>query len=194
MILLFFIFQSSWGQWICAFAPSFTVISNILPFFFVMFGLFNGVVRPYADLPIFWQSWMYWANPATYYVGGVLAATLHAQPVQCAIQETARFNVPSGQTCLEYAGAFAQSAGGYMLNPDAISDCQYCPYTTSGGILESFLLSASATGHWSTSSSGVFASRAGALVSDPSLAALAMLFLKSRACYRERSSGNDTID
>lgn len=29
MTMLFFIFQASWGQWICAFAPSFTVISNV---------------------------------------------------------------------------------------------------------------------------------------------------------------------
>lgn len=32
MTLLFFLFQASWGQWITAFAPSFTVISNVLPF------------------------------------------------------------------------------------------------------------------------------------------------------------------
>lgn len=35
MVVFFFFFQASWGQWICAFAPSFTVISNVLPFFFV---------------------------------------------------------------------------------------------------------------------------------------------------------------
>lgn len=29
MSVLFFLFQASWGQWICAFAPSFTVISNV---------------------------------------------------------------------------------------------------------------------------------------------------------------------
>lgn len=33
MTLLFFLFTASWGQWICAFAPNFTVISNVLPFF-----------------------------------------------------------------------------------------------------------------------------------------------------------------
>lgn len=47
MTMLFFLFQASWGQWITAFAPSFTVISNVLPFFFVMFSLFNGVCLPY---------------------------------------------------------------------------------------------------------------------------------------------------
>lgn len=67
MTMLFFLFQASWGQWICAFAPSFTVISNVLPFFFVMFSLFNGVVRPYSMLPVFWKYWMYWVNPATYW-------------------------------------------------------------------------------------------------------------------------------
>lgn len=29
MSMLFFLWQASWGQWICAFAPSFTVISNV---------------------------------------------------------------------------------------------------------------------------------------------------------------------
>lgn len=58
MTLLFFLFMSSWGQWITAFAPSFTVISNVLPFFFVMFSLFNGVVRPYSMIPVFWRYWM----------------------------------------------------------------------------------------------------------------------------------------
>lgn len=57
MSMLFFLFQASWGQWICAFAPSFTIIANVLPFFFVMFSLFNGVVRPYAQLPVFWRYW-----------------------------------------------------------------------------------------------------------------------------------------
>jgi hypothetical protein len=58
MTLLFFLFQSSWGQWICAWAPSFTVISNILPCFLVVFCLFNGVVVPYAQLNVFWKYWV----------------------------------------------------------------------------------------------------------------------------------------
>lgn len=58
MTMLFYLFMSSWGQWICAFAPSFTVISNTLPFFFVMVSIFNGIVRPYAQLPVFWRYWM----------------------------------------------------------------------------------------------------------------------------------------
>ncbi|KAI0395863.1 ABC-2 type transporter-domain-containing protein [Xylariaceae sp. FL0594] len=130
MTVLIFLFMSSWGQWICAFAPSFTVISNVLPFFFVMFGLFNGVIQPYRTLPVFWRYWTYYLNPSTYWIGGVLAATLDGSPVRCDVSETARFDAPPGQTCAQYAGAFARRAGGYLLNPDASRDCQYCPYSS----------------------------------------------------------------
>lgn len=130
MTMLFWLFMSSWGQWICAFAPSFTVISNVLPFFFVMVSLFNGVVRPYSMLPVFWRYWVYYVNPSTWWIGGVLAATLHNAPIECAPFETARFDVPAGQTCDSYAGTFAEGAGGYLLNPNATADCQYCSLST----------------------------------------------------------------
>jgi ABC-type multidrug transport system ATPase subunit len=143
MTLLFFLFQASWGQWICAFAPSFTVISNVLPFFFVMFSLFNGVVRPYAELPVFWRYWMYWINPSTWWIGGVLAATLDGIPVQCSESETAHFDSPNGQTCQQYAGAYAEAIGGYLLNPGATADCQLCQLSTGNQYLAQLNIDAS---------------------------------------------------
>ena len=142
MTMLFFLFQASWGQWICAFAPSFTVISNVLPFFFVMFSLFNGVVRPYSMLPVFWRYWMYWINPSTWWISGVLAATLNNIPIECAVSETAHFDAPPGQTCQSYAGAFARSTGGYLLNPGASTDCQMCPYSSGNGYLSTLNIQA----------------------------------------------------
>lgn len=131
MTMLFFLFQSSWGQWICAWAPDFTVISNILPFFLVVFSLFNGVVVPYDQLNVFWKYWVYYLNPSTYWIKGVLAATLVGQSVECAPNEAAYFNPPSGQTCLEFAGDFARQAGqGYLINPNDTVDCGFCPYAT----------------------------------------------------------------
>ncbi|KAI0204830.1 ABC-2 type transporter-domain-containing protein [Astrocystis sublimbata] len=142
MTILMFLFMNSWGQWICAFAPSFTVISNVLPFFFVMFGLFNGVVQPYRMIPVFWRYWLYWVNPSTYWIGGMLAATLDGAPVRCEVSETAHFDAPSGQTCQEYAGTFVSSAAGYLLNPDATSDCQYCPYSSGNDYLATLNINA----------------------------------------------------
>jgi ATP-binding cassette subfamily G (WHITE) protein 2 (SNQ2) len=141
MTMLFFLFQASWGQWITAFAPSFTVISNVLPFFFVMFSLFNGVVRPYSELPVFWKYWMYYVNPSTWWIGGVLAATLAGQPIECAESETAVFDPPPGQSCSSYAGAFAESSGGYLLQPDATSNCMMCPYSEANSYLATLNIS-----------------------------------------------------
>ncbi|KAK1758006.1 ABC transporter G family member 19 [Echria macrotheca] len=138
MTLLFFLFQSSWGQWICAWAPSFTVIANILPFFLIIFSLFNGVVVPYSQLNVFWKYWLYWLNPSTYWVSGVLSVTLTGQTVECAANEGARFNPPSGQTCLEFAGDFVRQAGrGYLMNPNATEDCGYCPFASGAEYLDS---------------------------------------------------------
>ncbi|KAF1943441.1 hypothetical protein EJ02DRAFT_400483 [Clathrospora elynae] len=143
MTMLFFLFISSWGQWICAFAPSFTVISNVLPFFFVMFGLFNGVVRPYSMMPVFWRYWMYYLNPSTYWIGGVLSATLHNIPIQCQESETAIFNAPPGQSCGSYAGAFVAQSPGYLLNPEDTQGCQYCPYSVGDDYLSTLNIKAS---------------------------------------------------
>ncbi|KAL4898573.1 ABC-2 type transporter-domain-containing protein [Aspergillus ambiguus] len=131
MSMLFFMFQASWGQWICAFAPSFTVISNVLPFFFVMCNLFNGIVRPYKDYPVFWKYWMYYVNPVTWWLRGVISSVFPSVQIECASQEATHFNPPPGQTCQEYAGNFVSNIAGvgYLINGDATSDCQYCPYS-----------------------------------------------------------------
>ncbi|KAK4866668.1 hypothetical protein LT330_008221 [Penicillium expansum] len=130
MTILFFLFQASWGQWVCAFAPSFTVISNVLPFFFVMVNLFNGIVRPYADYPVFWKYWMYYVNPVTWWLRGVLSAVLPDVQIECSSLEATHFNPPPGKTCVAYAGDFVNSIAkaGYLVNPQATADCQYCPY------------------------------------------------------------------
>ncbi|KAG2418795.1 hypothetical protein HFD88_001896 [Aspergillus terreus] len=131
MTMLFYMFQASWGQWICAFAPSFTVISNVLPFFFVMCNLFNGIVRPYKDYPVFWKYWMYYVNPVTWWLRGVISSVFPSVQIDCASQEATHFNPPPGQTCQQYAGNFVSNIAGvgYLLNGDATEDCQYCPYS-----------------------------------------------------------------
>lgn len=96
-----------------------------------MFSLFNGIVRPYASIPVFWRYWMYYVNPSTYWINGVLAAVLSKQPVRCAPGEAALFNPPPGQTCGQYAGNFVESVGhGYLTNPSATSRCGYCQYAS----------------------------------------------------------------
>jgi ABC-type multidrug transport system permease subunit len=82
-------------------------------------------------------------SPSTYWIGGVLSATLHNIPVQCQVSETAIFDVPPGQTCSSYAGAFAQASPGYLLNPEATSGCQYCPFSVGDDYLATINIKAS---------------------------------------------------
>ncbi|EOD44328.1 putative abc drug exporter protein [Neofusicoccum parvum UCRNP2] len=56
--------------------------------------------------------------------------------------QTARFDPPPNQTCSSYAGAFASASPGYLLNPDATSDCQYCPFTIGDDYLATLNISA----------------------------------------------------
>ncbi|KAF3388146.1 ABC transporter G family member 19 [Talaromyces pinophilus] len=134
MTMLFFFFQASWGQWICAFAPSFTVISNVLPFFFVMCNLFNGVIRSYASYPVFWKYWLYYVNPITWWIRGTLSAVLPAVTVECASQEVTYFTPPDGQSCASYAGNWVSNIAGtgYLLpetNGGGGGECGYCMYS-----------------------------------------------------------------
>ena len=80
MTLLFFLFMSSWGQWICAWAPSFTVISNVLPFFLVIFSLFNGVVVPYSQLNVFWRYWVCFSFLSPHLHPSILSSRLMTLP------------------------------------------------------------------------------------------------------------------
>ncbi|KAJ8611336.1 hypothetical protein MRB53_038006 [Persea americana] len=128
--------------WITAFAPNFTVIANVLPFFLVMFSLFNGVVRPYEQMSVFWRYWMYYINPSTYWIQGVLAATLNGIPVRCAESETAKFTPPQGVSCETYAGNFANTTGGYFLDPANTTLCEFCPYTVGNQYLSTLHVSA----------------------------------------------------
>lgn len=153
MWLLFNLFMASWGQWIAAFAPSYTVISNVIPFFLVCVQLFTGecnhplqhddqvanagtgVIRPYATTPSFWKYWLYYLSPVQWFIHGIVGSVLHGVPVQCATEELAFFDTPNGETCAEYAANFLQTAVGYLSNPTATSNCGYCQYSTGDDFL-----------------------------------------------------------
>ena len=69
---------------------------------------------------------MYRVSPLTYLVSGILSTTLHSRPATCSSSELSTFDTPnSGQTCAAYLSTAALP--GQLLNPDAISNCQYCP-------------------------------------------------------------------
>jgi ABC-type multidrug transport system permease subunit len=144
MLMFFEMWISTFGQAIAALAPN-PQTASILTTLFASFVIaFNGVLQPLSQLVKFWH-WMYYLSPYTWLIGGMMSAAVHSVPINCATKEISHFSPPSGQTCSEYAGAFARVRG-RLLNPDAIADCMYCRYANSDEYLRT--LNINYNDHW----------------------------------------------
>ena len=73
---------------------------------------------------------MYYLNPFTYVMGGLLTFTIFDKEVVCAPGELAIFDTPGGVTCREYLGDYMQGIGSRinLVNPDATSQCEVCQF------------------------------------------------------------------
>jgi len=81
-----------------------------------------------ATLAKFWRSWLYQLTPYTRVLSAMLSTELKGLEITCVDDEFTVFDPPSGQTCMEWAGAFMNAVGGYVDNPDDTSGCRYCQY------------------------------------------------------------------
>ncbi|KAG9324330.1 hypothetical protein KVV02_006576 [Mortierella alpina] len=129
MLVIFTIFAITLGQWIAAWTPSTQIAALLNPFIISTMNLFCGVVMPYASMPKFWRSWLYWLDPYHYIVEGLVVTQLNGLTVRCRDSEFSIFQPPAGQSCIQFAGPFMATAPGYINNPDALRDCQYCQYS-----------------------------------------------------------------
>lgn len=128
LLMLFECYYVGFGQFIAAFAPNELFASLLVPSFFTFVVSFCGVIVPYATMPHFWKSWMYWLTPFHYLLEGFLGVIAHKVPVTCVEREEARFSPPPGQTCEQYAGSYAKQSGGYVR--DAGNGlCSFCQYS-----------------------------------------------------------------
>ena len=71
---------------------------------------------------------MYRCSPFSYMVGGMLSTGLSGNRITCSPEETTTIEPRAGQTCQQYMDQYinGNGAGGYVTNPDATSDCQFC--------------------------------------------------------------------
>ncbi|KAH8589598.1 ATP-binding cassette transporter [Bisporella sp. PMI_857] len=142
MVVLVEMFSVLLGQAVATLTPSAYIASLFTPFLLVTFSLFCGVTVPPPSIPIFWRVWLYRLNPFTYLVGGMMETELSGLRVQCQPREFQYFALPGNQTCMEYAGAFLETATGYFENPNSTRSCAYCPYKGGDAFIEQFGLSA----------------------------------------------------
>ncbi|CAE6385299.1 unnamed protein product [Rhizoctonia solani] len=129
MILATELFSVTLGQMLAALTPSVYIASLLNPFILVVFSLFCGVSIPKASMPAFWRAWLYQLDPFTRLISGLVTTELHGLSIICNANEFSVFQPPSGETCLQWAGDFVNATVGYLDNPNATSDCRYCPYS-----------------------------------------------------------------
>ncbi|KAL5049175.1 hypothetical protein BDW71DRAFT_217786 [Aspergillus fruticulosus] len=140
MIFYEFLYTSI-GQAIAAYAPNeyFAAIMNPIIIGAGMIS-FCGVIVPYSQMQPFWRYWMYYLDPFTYLVGGLLTEVLWDVPVKCLNSEYTTFHAPDGQTCGEYMADFLSSNAGYLRNVNATSTCEFCQYATGADYAKTFNL------------------------------------------------------
>jgi ATP-binding cassette subfamily G (WHITE) protein 2 (SNQ2) len=130
MVLITEIFSVTLGQAVAALSPSIFIAALFNPFLLVIFSLLCGVTIPGPQLNVFYNKFLYNVNPFRFLVSGMISTALHKVPVVCGINETFTFTTPAGQTCGQYAGAFAAAQGAYLVDPNATGTCNYCQYAS----------------------------------------------------------------
>ena len=65
----------------------------------------------------------------------VLLALGHSD-ITCSSVEYVTVRPPSGQTCQQYLSEFISTTGGYLTNPSATDNCQFCSYRTTDQFLQ----------------------------------------------------------
>jgi ABC-type multidrug transport system ATPase subunit/ABC-type multidrug transport system permease subunit len=142
VIWLYEFIYTGMGQAIAAFAPNATFAALANPLILGTIFACCGLLVPYSQITVFWRYWLYYLNPFTYVSGSLLVFNIFGVDVQCAENEFALFDPPSGQTCESYLGSYLLGEGSRsnLINPTATQDCRVCEYRTGNDYLYSLNL------------------------------------------------------
>ncbi|KAK7045764.1 ATP-binding cassette transporter snq2 [Paramarasmius palmivorus] len=118
----------TFGQATAAMSPNAEIAAILFSLLFSFVIIFNGVLQPYSQLG--WWKWMYRLSPYTYFVEGLLGQAIGNQNIRCSDIELVTITPPSGQTCGQYMATWLSGNGGYIVNPNDMSACQFCSTDT----------------------------------------------------------------
>ncbi|KAK9373652.1 ABC-2 type transporter-domain-containing protein [Lipomyces chichibuensis] len=126
--ILYTSFWTTFGLAVTTFVPDAATANIVTSLLLSMVLSFSGIFQPASLIPHFWK-FMYRISPITYFLQSLLGNVVHDGKVHCKPSEFSVFTPPPGYSCYEYAGSFAETAGGYLNNPNATSNCEYCKWT-----------------------------------------------------------------
>ena len=129
-IFMFMLFTGTFSTMVIAGFETADGGANLANLLFMLCLIFCGVLVPPSSLGDFW-IFMYRVSPFTYLISGMLSTALANTEVVCADNEFLRFEPPSGQTCSDYIGAYANATGGGLNDALTAAEgtCVYCPLT-----------------------------------------------------------------
>ncbi|KAG5984504.1 hypothetical protein E4U55_004497 [Claviceps digitariae] len=133
-VIQLFIYASSFAIMCQAAMPDAHTAGSVVNVLAILSIVFSGVLQTATALPGFW-IFMYRVSPFTYWIGGIVGTELHERPIECSDNELNVFNPPNGTTCGAYLRPFLSKAPGYLKNPEATSQCQYCSVSNADQIL-----------------------------------------------------------
>ncbi|KAK4551973.1 Multidrug resistance protein [Recurvomyces mirabilis] len=134
-VLEFLLFTSTFTNMMIAGIADAETGGNLANLMFSLCLIFCGVLQTPQALPGFW-IFMYRVSPFTYLVDGMLSVGVANQDVTCASNEYVHFNSPAGQTCGTYMQPYISAAGGYLRDPNAMGECDFCTYSSTNVFLE----------------------------------------------------------
>lgn len=132
----FLLFTSTFATAITAGIELAETAGNLANLLFSLCLVFCGVLVPLQALPGFWH-FMNRVSPFTYLVEGLLGTGVAGVPVVCSDTELLRFE-PLGGTCAQYMAPWIAQAGGYLVNGDATSACEFCAISDTDTFLANF--------------------------------------------------------
>ncbi|CAH0014693.1 unnamed protein product [Clonostachys rhizophaga] len=144
-LLTFLLFTGTFSTLIIAGFETAENGANIANMLFMLTLLFCGVLAGPDTMPRFW-IFMYRVSPFTYLVSGMLSTAVAGAPVVCADNEFLSIIPPDGQTCQQYLNDYIngvagstlkidQPHGGYLQDPLATAECQFCPMASTDAFL-----------------------------------------------------------
>lgn len=78
---------------------------------------------------------MYHVTPVTYFINAMVSTGLAGVEVRCIANEILKFDPPEGKNCGTYLEEYMDKMGGSLLNPGGTQQCQFCPVSTTDGVL-----------------------------------------------------------
>lgn len=78
---------------------------------------------------------MYRVTPVTYFINAMVSTGLAGVDITCASNEILKFDPIDGQSCAFYLREYINNAGGSLLNPEALQQCQFCPFSSTDSLL-----------------------------------------------------------